>query len=174
MEQGQDKLVDCKCCGSNACYESEFTTQEGPITTWMCMTCGFTSNTTMKADSETVKLAEETTADLIKDLKQVHDNLAWFPTVITMPEKGMIFPEPIKNNNLTLDKKDYKYNYSDWQWTCVKAVPIPKEEQEKYPDPQNPGTFYKNRMDMKNTLHFNKYGFMDAAEELGMFEMQKS
>ena len=99
MEQRKDKLVNCKCCGSNACYESEFTTQEGPITTWMCMTCGFTSNTTMEADSETVKLAEETTADLIKDLKQVHDNLAWFPTVITMPEKGMIFPEPIKGED---------------------------------------------------------------------------
>ena len=131
MEQGQDKLVTCKCCGSDACYESEFTTQEGPITTWMCMTCGFTSNTTMENDNETVKLAEETTADLIKDLKQVHDNLAWFPTVITMPEKGMIFPEPI-----------------------------------------NPGTFYKNKMDMKNPLRFDKLCFMDAAEELGMFVKQ--
>ena len=155
MEQGQDKLVTCKCCGSNACYESEFTTQEGPITTWMCMTCGFTSNTTMENDNETVKLAEETT----EDLKQVHDNLAWFPTVITMPEKGMIFPEPIKGQD-------------DWQWTCVKTVVIPEEEQNKYPDPKNPGEFYKNRMDMKNPLRFEKLCFMDAAEELGMFVKQ--
>ena len=38
MEQLQDKLTTCKCCGGNACYESEFTTKEGPITTWLCMT----------------------------------------------------------------------------------------------------------------------------------------
>ena len=121
------------------------------------MTCGFTSNTTMEADSETVMYAEETTADLIRDLKQIHDNLAWFPTVITMPEKGMIFPEPIKGTD-------------DWQWTVVKSVAIPQEEQDKYPDPKNPGTFYKNKMDMKNPLRFNKLCFMDAAEELGMFK----
>ena len=46
---------------------------------------------------------------------------------------------------------------------------IPEEEQEKYPDPTNPGTFYKNRMDMKNLKRYDKLCFMDAAEELGMF-----
>ena len=156
MKQGQDKLTICKCCRGNACYESEFTTQEGPITTWLCMTCGFTSNTTMTLDSEVLKQTEELTADLIKDLKQTHDGLAFFPTAITMPDKGMIFPEPIKDKD-------------DWGWTVVKAIPIPEEEQEKYPDPRNPGTFYKNRMDMKNLKRFDKLCFMDAAEELGMF-----
>ena len=38
-----------------------------------------------------------------------------------------------------------------------------------YPDPQNPGTFYKKRMDMKNLKRYGKLEFMDAAEELGMF-----
>ena len=156
MKQGQDKLTICKCCKGNACYESEFTTQEGPITTWLCMTCGFTSNTTMTLDSEVLKQTEELTADLIKDLKQTHDGLAFFPTAITMPDKGMVFPEPIKDKD-------------DWGWTVVKAIPIPEEEQEKYPDPRNPGTFYKNRMDMKNLKRFDKLCFMDAAEDLGMF-----
>ena len=45
----------------------------------------------------------------------------------------------------------------------------PEEEQEKYPDPTNPGTFYKNKMDMKGLIRFDKLCFMDAAEELGMF-----
>ena len=164
MEQGQDKLVNCKCCGSNACYESEFTTQEGPIYTWLCMTCGFTSNTTMKEDSKTLKQAEELTAEMIKDLKQTHEGLAWFPTAITMPDKGMIFPEP-KSGSTTLKEG----NKPDWQWTVVKAIPISEEEQEKYPDPRNPGNFYKYKMDMKNPKRFGKLEFMDAAEELGMF-----
>ena len=165
MKQLGDKLVNSPICNSNACYESEFQTQEGTIKTWLCMTSGFTSNTTMTEDSEELKFTLEHTADFIRDLRQDHEPpgggevLAWFPTVITMPEKGMIFPEPIKETN-------------DWQWTCVKAIPIPKEEQEKYPDPSNPGTFYKHKMDMKNPYKFNKLCFMDAAEELGMFTKQ--
>ena len=156
IAQGQDKLITCKCCGSNACYESEFTIQEGPINTWLCMTCGFTSNSTMTEDSEALKQTMELTADLIKDLRQDHDGLAWFPTCITMPEKGMIFPEPIKGEEA-------------WGWTVVKAIDVLENEQKKYPDPRNPGTFYENKMDMKNMKRYNKLCFMDAAEELGMF-----
>ena len=163
MEQIGDKLVTCKCCDSNACYESEFTTQEGKVKTWLCMTCGFTSNTTMTDDSETLKETLEYTADLIKDLRQEHNGLVYFPTVIQMPEKGMIFPEPIKGTS-TLEGKQ------DWKWTVVKAIAIPEEDKEKYPDPSNPGTFYEKRMDMKNMKRFGKLDFMDAAEELGMFD----
>ena len=158
MEQIGDKLITCKCCGSDACYESEFTSQEGPIKTWLCMTCGFTTNSTMTEDSEGLKQTLELTADLIKDLRQDHDGLAWFPTAITMPNKGMVFPEPVKGTE------------NEWLWTVVKAIPIPEEEQDKYPDPTNPGTFYKNKMDMKNLKRFEKMCFMDAAEELGMFK----
>ena len=127
------------------------------------MTSGYTSNTTMTLDSDALKQTLELTAELIKDLRQDHDPpgggeiLAWFPTVITMPDKGMIFPEPLKEEK------------GDWKWTVVKAIPIPEEEQEKYPDPSNPGKFYKNRMDMKNLKRFDKLEFMDAAEELGLF-----
>jgi hypothetical protein len=163
MKQIGDKLVTCNCCKSNACYESEFTTQDGPVNTWLCMTCGFTTNSTMTENSEALTQTLELTAELIKDLQQDHEGLAWFPTAITMPEKGMVFPEPLKGTS-TLEGKQ------DWGWTVVKAMPIPEEDQEKYPDPTNPGTFYKNKMDMKNLKRFGKLEFMDAAEELGMFE----
>ena len=70
----------------------------------------------------------------------------------------MIFPEPLKENK------------KDWGWTVVKAIPIPEDEQHKYPDATNPGTNYKFRMDMKNLKRFDKLCFMDAAEDLGMFK----
>ena len=165
----QDKLVISPVCGGNACYESEFQTADGPVKTWLCMTSGYTSNTTMTLDSKTLEKTLELTADLIKDLRQDHvppgggEKLAWFPTVITMPEKGMIFPEPIKGTS-TLEGK------TDWGWTVVKAIDIPEDEQNKYPDPRNPGTFYKKRMDMKNMKRYKKLEFMDAAEDLGMFK----
>ena len=162
MKQLGDKLVNSPVCDSNACYESEFTTQDGPIKTWLCMTSGYTSNTTMTLDSEALEQTLKHTAEMIKDLRLDlippggGEKLAWFPTAITMPEKGMIFPEPIEGKD-------------DWGWTVVKAIPIAKEEQEKFPDPTNPGTFYKNKMDMKNLKRYGKLDFMDAAEELGMF-----
>ena len=165
MKQLGDKLVNSPICDSNACYESEFKTEEGIIKTWICMTSGYTSNTTMTADSDTLKQVLLTTADLIKDLRQDHippgggEKLAWFPTAITMPAKGMIFPEPIVGAG----------NKDEWTWTVVKAIPIPEDEQHKYPDPTNPGNHYKHRMDMKNVKRFDKLCFMDAAEELGMF-----
>ena len=142
------------------------------------MTSGYTTNTTMTEDSEELKFTLEHTAELIKDLRQDHeppgggDVLAWFPTVISMPEKGMIFPEPVDKMRYNVQTKE-KTKFKDWEWTVVKAIPIPEEEQEKYPDPRNPGTFYKNKMDMKNLKHFDKLCFMDAAEELGMFDTTK-
>ena len=162
MKHLGDKLVNSPICDSDACYESEFQTADGPIKTWLCMTSGYTTNTTMTKDSEELKFTLEHTAEMIKDLRQDHEPpgggevLAWFPTAITLPNKGMIFPEPIKDTK-------------DWGWTVVKAVPIPEDEQEKYPDPTNPGTFYKNKMDMKNLKRYDKLCFMDAAEEMGMF-----
>ena len=165
MKQLGDKLVNSPVCDSNACYESTFQTQDGEIKTWLCMTSGYTSNTTMTLDSEALKKTLELTADLIKDLRQDHippgggEKLARFPTAITMPEKGMVFPEPVKGKE-------------DWQWTVVKAIAIPKKDQDKYPDPTNPGTNYKYKMDMKNLKHFDKLCFMDAAEELGMFKKE--
>ena len=169
MEITKDKLVSSPICDSNPCYASEFQTQDGVVKTWLCMTSGYTSNTTMTKDSEALIQTLELTAEMIKDLRQDHEPpgggevLAWFPTAITMPNVGMIFPEPIKNSS-TLDGKP------DWQWTVVKAIPIPEDEQHKYPDPTNPGTNYKHRMDMKNVKRFDKLCFMDAAEELGMFD----
>ena len=165
IAQGQDKLVNSPVCDSDACYESEFTTQEGVVKTWLCMTSGYTSNTTMTLDSEGLKQTMELTAELIKDLRLDlippggGEKLAWFPTTITMPEKGMIFPEPIKGAGK-----------GEWMWTVVKAIDIPEEEQSKYPDPRNPGKFYKKRMDMKNLKRYDKLCFMDAAEDLGMFD----
>jgi len=168
MKQIGDKLVNSPICNSDACYESEFMTADGPIKTWLCMTSGYTSNTTMTENSEELKFTLEHTADLIKDLRQDHEPpgggevLAWFPTAITMPNKGMVFPEPVKGTS-TLEGKP------DWQWTVVKSIPVTEEEKEKFPDPTNPGTFYKNKMDMKNMKRYDKLCFMDAAEDLGMF-----
>ena len=69
----------------------------------------------------------------------------------------MIFPEPTKTTD-------------EWGWTVVKSIPVAEKEKEKYPIPNQKGKFYEKRMDMKNMKRYDKLCFMDAAEDLGMFD----
>lgn len=150
-----DKFEDCPCCGSNACIKSD--TPDG-TTVQLCWTCGFTTNDLMVDGSDFEKENYEKTAELIKDLKQVHENLVWYPKVINLQENGMVFPE-------------WNKRAQDWYWAAVKAIPITEEEKEKYPDPNHPGEYYKYKMDTANIKRFNKLEFMDAAEEIGLFNV---
>ena len=149
-----DNFKECPCCGSNACIETP--TSDGNIIQ-QCWTCGMTTNNLMIDGGEFEQQNYSQTAELIKDLKQVHDNLAWYPKIINLPEKGMVFPE-------------WNKRVKDWYWAAVKAIPVTEEEKEKYPDPTNPGEFYTYKMDIQNMKRYSKDCFMDAAEEIGIFE----
>ncbi len=151
-----DKLSECPCCGSDACSISPLAPA---IDAHLCWTCGFNTHTGMVDGSEFEKTTYESTAEIIKDLKQVHEGLAWYPKVINLQEKGMVFPE-------------WNKRLQDWYWAAVNAVPVTEEEKEKYPDPVNPGEFYKFRMDMKNIKRFDKLEFMDAVELIGLFDAE--
>ena len=151
-----DNLTKCPCCGSDACSISPLAPA---IDAHLCWTCGFNTHTGMVDGSEFEKTTYESTAEIIKDLKQVHDGLAWYPKVINLQEKGMVFPE-------------WNKRLQDWYWAAVNAVPVTEEEKEKYPDPVNPGEFYKFRMDMKNIKRFDKLEFMDAVELIGLFNAE--
>ena len=152
-------LTICPCCGSDACSKTDIIYKDKNVNNYLCWTCGFTTNDLLVNESDFEKENYELTAELIKDLKQVHNNLAWYPKVINLQERGMVFPEWNKRSR-------------DWYWAAVKAVSVTEEEKEKYPDPMNPGEFYKFRMDMKNIKRFNKLEFMDAAEEIGIFDVE--
>ena len=146
-------LIQCPCCGSDACSKTVNDNTE----VYLCWTCGMTTTSDLVDGSDFEKENFESTAELIKDLKQVHDNLAWYPKVINLQENGMVFPE-------------WNKRVKDWYWAAVKAMPVSEEEKEKYPDPDNPGEYYKFKMDIKNIKRYDKMCFMDAAEQIGMFE----
>ena len=149
-------LTECPCCESDACSVS---IDENDNKIYLCWTCGMTTNSLMEDGSDFEKENYEQTAELIKDLKQVHEGLAWYPKVINLQEIGMVFPEWNKRSQ-------------DWYWAAVKAIPITEEEKERYPDPNNPGDFHKFKMDIKNITRFDKGAFMDAAEKIGMFNAE--
>ena len=140
--------------GSNACYEQKINSEEGEeITTWMCFGSGFTTSTLMTEGSKTMTDLLETAPELYKDLLHTDkEGKIWVPATITLPEKGMVF--------LDGDSKD------NWVWSAVKALPIPKEELNKYPEGQT------YRMDMKNAKSYKQRDFMDALEDIGFFAIK--
>tara|TARA_X000001316_G_scaffold4219_1_gene910 strand:- start:64 stop:501 length:438 start_codon:yes stop_codon:yes gene_type:complete len=143
-----DKLVECKRCGGNACYEQNIGED---ITTWMCMGCGFTTSTLMTKDGEVVKNAIETSPELYKDLMfEDTDKRVWLPATITLPEKGMVFIDGA--------------NKQEWKWAAVKAIPL-EEGDKKVSEGQT------HKMDMKNVKHFEQKDFMDALENIGFYSV---
>lgn len=140
--------------GSNACYEQKINSEEGEeVTTWMCFGSGFTTSTLMTEGSKTMTDLLETAPELYKDLLHTDkEGRIWVPATITLPEKGMVF--------LDGDSKD------NWVWSAAKALPIPKEDLNKYPE----GQTYK--MDMKNAKSYKQKDFMDALEDIGFFAIK--
>jgi len=149
-----EKLVDCKRCGGNACYEQVLTPDEikDTVTTWLCMGCGFTTSTLMTKGSKVVKDAIETAPELYKDLlfEDTSGNI-WLPSTLTLPGKGMVFIDGVDKQN--------------WKWAAAKAIEILEEEKSKYPEGQT------HKMDMQNIKHFNQKEFMDALEMIGFFQV---
>ena len=144
-----DKLVDCKRCGSNACYEQQVDEQ---VRTWLCMGCGFTTSTLLLEGSAPIKQVLENSPELYKDLLHKDtDGHIWMPATVTLPAKGMVFIDGSTKE--------------DWKWTAVNAVEIPTEEQGKYPKGQT------HKMDMKGAKHFSQREFMDALEVIGFYEL---
>lgn len=143
-----EKLVDCKRCQGNACYEQDINNQ---ITTWMCFGCGFTTSTLLTEGSQQVKDAVETSPELYKDLMYTDDDKrVWIPATIMLPEKGMVFADGS--------------NSREWQWSAVKAVKL--QEGDKKIDPDQ-----THRMDMQNVRKFGQKEFMDALEVIGFYDV---
>ena len=141
-----EKLVECRRCGSNACSEMS----DDKISIWLCMGCGFTTNTFMT--EENVTKTEEVIPNLYKDLKFTDDKgLAWYPNSVTLDDKSMVFADGT--------------GVDDWKWAAVKSVKITKEEKDKFPNSTH-------RADMSTIKHFEEKDFMEALSYVGYFEIK--
>jgi hypothetical protein len=141
-----DNLITCARCGSDACYVDEVNQD---IKTYFCYGCGFQTNSLMKEGESFLERQLEVLPELYKDLlNKDDDNHVWMPTTVNVPEKGMIFANGSSKEQ--------------WVWSAVKAVPVLKEEKEKYPIPGKTGEYYKWRMDMGTMKNFDERDFIDA------------
>jgi len=139
-----EKLITCRRCGSDACSEIS----DDKISIWLCMGCGFTTNTYMT--EENAAKIEETLPNLHKDLKFIDDiELNWYPNSVTLDDKSMVFAD-----GTSID---------DWKWAAVKSVEVKEDEKEKFK-----GATHK--ADMSTLQHFEEKDFMDALEYIGYFK----
>ena len=144
-----ERVIDCPICyDTDACFED---IQE-KFKSYMCFNCGFMSSSYYKKD--TVKEAEGM-VKLVDELKTFDEErqIWWYPSVLNMGPKGIIFPEG---------------NLSNWVWRYAKVVEVPKEEQEQYPIPGKDGEFYTEKLDVENAKEYGQYEFMDACKDMGI------
>ncbi len=145
----KDTFTICKHCGSKLCYEQQV---EENVFTWLCLSCGFTTNTYLTEGSEAVMMVQNSAPELYKALLFKDDEeRIWMPSTITLPERGMAFIDGT--------------SVEDWHWKAVPAVLITEEDRKEktYPENQN------YRMDMKNGKSYNKNSFSQALDLIGFF-----
>lgn len=159
MEHTEPIKVKSPLTGTNNCFEHEQVFEDGTtVKSWMCMDSGFTSTTLNTEDSPIIDSYEETTAELIKELKWIdpETKLIWYPMVLNFPSFGIIFPDG--------SSKD------DWQWMAAPAVDIPEADRKKYPIPGQTDQFYTRKINMEAGRKFSSDQFYQAAKFLGFIQ----
>jgi hypothetical protein len=134
------------------CFES--VDDNTDIVSYLDYDTGYTSNSLLQIGSEYVETAETNQPKLVTGLKVVDTlrNIVWYPSVINIPLKGMIFPMG---------------SLEEWHWEVMKVRDVTEEEKEKYPLPEGQEGFFKTILDVKGKMDFKKENFIDALKEIG-------
>lgn len=155
-----DKKITCSCCGSQNCFEEEYLDEaiSKMVQTWLCMNCGYSSSSLYKKQTGGLQEMLNTSPKLVIDLKKwdKKKEIYWFPSIITIMSKGMLFPD---------GTKDF------WQWNYIPVVKIKNKEREKYRIPGTKGNnkkcFLKQRFAMELTQTFEQDDFKEALRAMG-------
>tara|TARA_R100000152_G_C6698035_1_gene128182 strand:- start:271 stop:774 length:504 start_codon:yes stop_codon:yes gene_type:complete len=149
----EDRKVTCPHCGSKNCFES--TEEATNVVSYLCLKCGYTTNSYFTEESTSLQNSFNTAPTLIKEI-QFFDKkrkLVWIPCVLNMGKRGIIFPRGSRNN---------------WEWNYAKTVDIPIKEQKKYPIPGQEDKYYSSRLDVDNAEKYDWDNFIGACESMGI------
>ena len=153
-----ERVIDCPVCfDDHQCFED---IQED-FKSYMCFHCGFMSDSRYTLDRKEFEEYILKAPQLVQDLqyKDEERNIVWFPSVVNMGPKGIIFPEG---------------NIENWVWKYAEVVEVPEVEQEQYPIPGKDGEFYTEKLDVENAEKFGQYEFLDACKKMGITESTKT
>ncbi len=145
-----EKKTNCPLCKDlhNNCFV-ETTEVEGlPFESFMCFGCGMTSNSYFAMDSEKLEELTKNNTQLMNDLKIMDEErgLVWFPSVVNMGERGIIYPDGVK---------------SDWYWKYAKVIDVPEDQREHFGG-------HSKRLAIEQAEEFGQFEFMDACDAMGL------
>ncbi len=147
-----ESKTSCPICKDlhNNCVVEKTEVDGAPFESYICFECGLTSNSYFALDSEHLEKATENNTQLMNDLKIIDKErgIVWFPSVINMGEKGIIYPEGTP---------------TDWYWNYAKVIDIPEEEREHFEG-------HDKRLDIENPQKFGQFEFMDACMAMGIIK----
>ena len=97
-----EKVIDCPVCyDTDKCFED---VQE-QYSSYLCFKCGFMSDSRYESGGLQLMDNLKKSPKLVQDLQfeDTQRNIVWFPAVINMGEKGIIFPDvPEEQENTKL------------------------------------------------------------------------
>jgi len=147
-----EQKTECPCDldTHNNCFVEQTEVEGKPFESYMCFQCGMTSNSYLAFDSEKLEEYTKNHSSLMNDLKIMDENrgLVWFPSVVNMGERGIIYPEGTIN---------------DWHWYYAKVIDIPEEDREKYDG-------HEKRLDVENAEKFGQFEFIEACKSMGIIQ----
>ena len=144
-----EQKTKCPCdLDSKNCFVEQTEIEGKAFESYMCFSCGMTSNSYMAIDSDKLEELTKNNTQLMNDLKIMDEErgLIWFPSVLNMGEKGLIYPDGKQN---------------DWYWNYAKVVDVPEEDRDQYEG-------HDKRLDIENPLRFGQFEFMEACKAMGV------
>ena len=147
-----EQKTNCPLCEDlhNNCFVETTEIDGKPFESYMCFGCGMTTNSYMAIDSDKLEELTKNNTQLMNDLKIMDEErgLIWFPSVVNMGEKGLIYPDGVK---------------TDWHWHYAKVIDVPEEQRKHYEG-------HDKRLDIENPEVFGQFEFMDACQAMGIIK----
>ena len=145
-----ESKTSCPICKNlhNNCVVEKTEVDGLPFESYICFECGLTTNSYFALDSEHLEKATENNTQLMNDLKIIDEErgLVWYPSVINMGEKGIIYPDG---------------SMAEWNWNYAAVIDVPEEERDQYDG-------HEKRLDIENPQIFGQFEFMDACVAMGI------
>ena len=140
-----DQIIDCPKSGGDLCYKVEVNNN---VTNYLSLSCGFWTNSLMKADTDFYKEQMAVLPELYKDLAwlDTETELIWLPHTLNEPTLGMVYASGT--------------GADDWKWAAVKARELNEEDQEQFKT--------THKTDMKTIAYFPERDYMDALSYIGV------
>ena len=140
-----ERVIQCPVClDEDLCFEE----YNNDSSSYLCFNCGFMSDSRFTMNSDEFNNYIRSSPKLVQQL-QFEDskrNIMWFPSVVNMGTKGIIFPE----GNLKM-----------WVWKYAQVVDIPENMREQYDG-------HDKRLDVENAKSYDQYSFLEVCKDMGI------